>query len=266
MPDQPWLLPDDDNDRRTTPQFGDTPEAHLAHQYFQEFLQNGLDAHLDQFADTAEGQRAILLELLQQSRRVKPKGKLRTLLVQAVTQAMHELGNLSQALVQLSEETRKLSENQLSIVEQLTYLRHKPEDQPEPEERRFLIDAWNTYSGFRADMITRQNSVSSNVRTICKETLANQVGGDTVKNISRAMKHYWLPLNLWPPTRWPELAPSHPPLKATRRGALAVVATPPAIGLGRVLLDIASDGKLDGVIRMCHMLAPATHVAMIHAH
>jgi hypothetical protein len=173
----------------------------------------------------------------------------------------------SQKMLELAEAQRAMVETQRVIVEHLSAVyKAKPEDQSEPVPlpRRFLIDAWNTYAGFRADMLARQREVAGSVRSVQKQTLANKVGGDTVKNISRVMTHYWLPLDLWPPSRWPEQQPSYPPLKRVRatRATLAIA----GLAGTRVLLDVASDGKLDNVVRLCRLVTPVMHVAALHLH
>jgi|SRR5215472_792592 len=138
----------------------------------------------------------------------------------------------------------------------------------EDKPPRFLIDAWNTYEGFREDMIKREKKVPATVKTIWKQTLANDVGGDTVKTITRVMDRYHLTKktgtkDYWPPTTWPK---KEPPARGTRSSKAALLVA--GIGSVRTLLDYASDGKLDGAVSWCRVtttLGQPAHLLSLHA-
>lgn len=117
------------------------------------------------------------------------------------------------------------------------------------------IHEWRTYEGFRDDMRHREREWNRHNRradgthpSVTKKALAGQSGGDSDRTISRTMDRYHLdPLRDWPPSSWPD----HPP---EMQPSLPHLVTTAAIFAGAVLLDVMTDGRLDGVVRICKLL------------
>jgi hypothetical protein len=140
-----------------------------------------------------------------------------------------------------------------------TQSRLRPADQPAPpapKRRRPQIEEWRTYAGFRANMQRREQETPA---PHTKERLGNQTGGDTPKTIERTMRDYGLGARAWPPSTWPEEQPLAMP-KPRRRPTTHLTMLALAI-YAWLLADYASDGRLDGVVRvvthLCkHLLSP----------
>ena len=157
------------------------------------------------------------------------------------------------------EALKQVTENNRLLAEQMHLFPRKPDDQAdEPvastaREPRWVIERWRTYAGFREHMLEHEARGDLHPTHICALQVGREAGGESARNIARAMNYYHLVPHkkYWPPSRWPE---QQPPASVSKIKALLAAASG---GIGvHGLLD-AADGKLDGVVHACRL---ATHV------
>lgn len=161
-----------------------------------------------------------------------PRPRL-TEIVEMLSQSQESLARSQEYLIELAHQIATIKND--NGVEQST-----------PQPRGSVIAAWRTYPGFRADMIRREREVAPHVEgPVSLLSLANQVGGDSVRSIERQMRKYHLnPRKDWPPSTWPEEEPS---ASLSIGHQLALVAASVAI---TIMLDAYNDGRIDGIFHL----------------
>lgn len=122
-----------------------------------------------------------------------------------------------------------------------------------PKLPKFFIREWRTWIGFRSNMQRREKTAlerqeqNGTSLPITKELLAGQSGGDSVRNIGRAMEYYGLDKEAdWPPSTWPEQQPGKHLRHRDLHSLMAAALLPPIL----LLLDVVSDGRFNHVANL----------------
>ncbi|HYW89624.1 MAG TPA: hypothetical protein VFB50_17760 [Chloroflexota bacterium] len=136
----------------------------------------------------------------------------------------------------------------------------------------FWIEAWNTYDGLVRDLRAREAALPKGTRCTRKAITSN-TGGDTLRTLNRALDYWHLTSRTglrtyWPPSIFPDTEPPARPENQSIANKAAMLLA--GFGASRVLLDVASDGKLDGAVAWCRVFGPLLQhpirIGMLHLH
>jgi hypothetical protein len=148
-----------------------------------------------------------------------------------------------------------------------------PAAEPQAEPENIPSDpAWRVWETFRKVMQDDELEIrhpadginALGTRSLPKWRMAERIGC-SVKTITRGMEFHGLnPRRDWPPSTWPEQAP---PKQLRMKGLQGETDTMASMAAGVALvwgaLDFLSDGRLDGIVNICHLLFHGTKHLLI---
>ena len=211
-----------------------------------------------QFPNTVEGQLArVFKQDWLNHQRIEEINEL----TKQVAEQTKRLADQAAAMRELQEHKDETTATAVAaaieaVFRQLHLFKSEVDQQPE-EEREDRCPGgypeWQTWKGFRDYMVEREERL--NLLKLGKGDVAELIGCDP-KTISRAMFWHGLRPKQWPPSTWPLKAPPRPkPKPKPKTNSVTITDLHPAlvaIGLGYAFIDIATDGKLNGVVRLLH--------------